>query len=331
MTGGAVAAEVRWSARPADALRVVDLFCGAGLASHGLRQAGLQPVLGVDMSPNAVHAYRENIGAVLECDLGQPLDARSAAALSQARAGVVWLSLPGGMRSAQTARTWSLDQPGEQLLLNALRAAAHCRPVFVVLEWCNEVAPPQVLVRRMAAQLPGFQRADVFTLDAHRDAGSPAQRERLYLIWTLRGWVRPWPVAGHAPTGTVRDMIDMSLPARIDARRMGEQRLAAVQALLARGGGVVALPHYRQVLDFQQCLRSLDEAHPEMQPDSQFLYVYEGRWRAAAVADWRRARGMPADFVLAGNRAAQMRQMATATDARVAALIGRSLIRALGV
>lgn len=322
---------VSWSARPADALRVVDLFCGAGLASHGLRQAGLNPVLGVDMSPNALHAHRENVGAVLECDLGRPLDVRAATVLAQARAGVVWLSLPGGMRSAQVARAWSLDQPGEQLLLSALRVAAHCRPVFVVLEWCNDGVPAPELLARMQAQLPEFGRADMMALDAHRDAGSPAERSRLYLIWTRSGCRRPMlRVTPPAQRACLRDMLDQRLPARIDLRPLNTKRQRAVQHLVRLGGGMVEFPRYRATIDVQPWMRGLGDVHPEMRTDSQYLYVYGGGWREAARTDWRHARGMPPYFVLAGNRVAQLQQIAHATDARVAALIGRLLMAALG-
>lgn len=40
--------------------KVIDLFCGAGGLSEGLRQAGFQPVVGVDFDKHAVATYRHN-------------------------------------------------------------------------------------------------------------------------------------------------------------------------------------------------------------------------------------------------------------------------------
>src|SRR4051794_29742428 len=40
----------------------VDLFCGAGGLSLGLRRAGLQPAFSIDCSRAAVNTYRANIG-----------------------------------------------------------------------------------------------------------------------------------------------------------------------------------------------------------------------------------------------------------------------------
>lgn len=39
---------------------VIDLFCGAGGLSEGLRQAGISPVAGVDFDKHAVATYRHN-------------------------------------------------------------------------------------------------------------------------------------------------------------------------------------------------------------------------------------------------------------------------------
>jgi DNA (cytosine-5)-methyltransferase 1 len=45
-----------------DKFRYIDLFCGAGGLSLGLRQAGLQPVYSIDCNETAVHTYRANLG-----------------------------------------------------------------------------------------------------------------------------------------------------------------------------------------------------------------------------------------------------------------------------
>jgi len=44
-------------------LRFIDLFCGCGGMSLGFRNAGLIPVLGIDVSKDAVATYRNNLGA----------------------------------------------------------------------------------------------------------------------------------------------------------------------------------------------------------------------------------------------------------------------------
>ena len=44
----------------------VDIFCGAGLFSEGLRLAGLTPVYAADIDENAVESYQRNVSGVAE-------------------------------------------------------------------------------------------------------------------------------------------------------------------------------------------------------------------------------------------------------------------------
>jgi DNA (cytosine-5)-methyltransferase 1 len=41
---------------------VVDLFCGVGALSHGLKMAGLQIVAGYDIDARCKHAFEKNNG-----------------------------------------------------------------------------------------------------------------------------------------------------------------------------------------------------------------------------------------------------------------------------
>lgn len=46
----------------------IDLFCGAGLFSEGLRSSGLCPVYAVDLDSKSVASYRRNVAQVAEVD-----------------------------------------------------------------------------------------------------------------------------------------------------------------------------------------------------------------------------------------------------------------------
>ena len=41
----------------------VDLFCGAGGLSYGLKQAGIEPIAGIDVDPNCQHPFEVNVDA----------------------------------------------------------------------------------------------------------------------------------------------------------------------------------------------------------------------------------------------------------------------------
>lgn len=46
------------------ALTVLDLFCGCGGFSHGLGQAGLEVILGIDVWDRAIESYKENMDSI---------------------------------------------------------------------------------------------------------------------------------------------------------------------------------------------------------------------------------------------------------------------------
>src|ERR1700690_817370 len=42
----------------------IDIFCGIGGLSYGLKQAGISVVAGVDFDESCKYAYEENVGAI---------------------------------------------------------------------------------------------------------------------------------------------------------------------------------------------------------------------------------------------------------------------------
>ena len=50
-------------------LKVIDLFCGAGLFSAGIERAGLEIVLGIDNDHFALASFQENFPAALTWDV----------------------------------------------------------------------------------------------------------------------------------------------------------------------------------------------------------------------------------------------------------------------
>lgn len=70
----------------------------------------------------------------------------------------------------------------------------------------------------------------------------------------------------------------------------------------------------------------LNEPHPVLTARTQLLYAYDGGWRAPTAGEYRRLLGVAADFQMAARGPERHRQASHATDARVSALIGRSLM-----
>lgn len=308
-------------------MRFIDLFCGAGLASHGLMQAGLVPALGVDVSEPALEAYGRNVARALACDLARPVPRDVVLELIHAHPHVAWLSPPDVLHTAWERRTWTLEDPGVALIINGCRLASMCRPAYIVLEVMPGTVNDEML-GRLLALMPGYSVPELRTIDAHRHAGAPAVRERAYVIWTLAGEPRPVPIVAEQPARlTVVDAIDRRLPVQTGPGT-NAKRTKAISRLLAMGGGMADCRAYSSAKQMVSGLHGNGDPHPPIHGAAQYLYVYNGGWRMAEEADFKRALGAPDDFALAGVKAQRLKQIAGATDSRVAALIGRSLMQA---
>lgn len=113
---------------------LVDLFCGAGGLSEGLRQAGFQPVLGVDFDPHAISTYSaNNPDARTICD-----DIRNVSAeMVFAAAGTHDVDVIAGGPSCQGFSTHGKrieDDPRNFLFREFVRLVAEVRPKFFIME-----------------------------------------------------------------------------------------------------------------------------------------------------------------------------------------------------
>lgn len=188
----------------------IDLFCGAGGLSLGLRQARFRVAAALDVSPLATESYRMNFPRV-------PLLCRDIRAVTGSellrRAGLegAEVDLLAGCPPCQgfsalrtKGRQSAVDDHRNDLLLEFLRLAREIRPRFVLLE-----------------NVPGLARDDLFkqfvdglkeigfgvassVLDS-ADFGTPQRRRRLVVVAGFDS--QPRLMQGEAEGRTVRDAI----------------------------------------------------------------------------------------------------------------------------
>ncbi|MGH9533847.1 MAG: DNA cytosine methyltransferase [Terriglobales bacterium] len=163
----------------------IDLFCGAGGLSLGLRQAGFHVAAAVDCDPLACNAYRLNhpLATVIQADI-----ARLGGRYLLRRAGAARADLLAACPPCQgfsTVRTRNgrrqCDEPQNDLVLEVLRMAAELRPAAVLLENVPGLArdPRYRAVERGLSAMGYRFRSHV--LDA-ADYGVPQRRRRLLLL-----------------------------------------------------------------------------------------------------------------------------------------------------
>ena len=222
----------------------IDIFCGAGGMSLGLRQARFRVVAAVDNAPLAVDSYRLNFPLVPVV----PDDIRgvSGAALMAAaglRPGEIDL-LAGcppcqGFSALRTKRRQSaVADERNDLILEFLRLAAEIRPRMVLMENVPGLAG-DALFRRFCSGLEALSYGVSSAVLDSADYGTPQKRRRLVLVAAQGSTPRLAP--GDASIRTVRDAIgDMADTAgRSDdpLHDHGERRAARVGTIIR------AIPH----------------------------------------------------------------------------------------
>jgi len=169
------------SARPqgADALTVVDLFCGAGGLSEGFRQVGYEVTAGSDHDPDAVATYAHNFsGARALC--GDVRDPSMREQLDEAAAGsdVLVGGPPCQAFSQVRTHTRLLDDPRNSLYREFVRSVDGARPLAFLME--NVPGMAQMGVREQVVadlELGGDYRVAAQLVDA-ADFGVPQTRKR---------------------------------------------------------------------------------------------------------------------------------------------------------
>lgn len=194
--------------RPAgrDALRVVDLFCGAGGLSEGFRQAGYQVAAGSDHDPDAVATYAANFpGALALC--GDVRDPRLREQLDDAAAGADVLVGGPPCQAFSQVRNHSrlIEDPRNSLYREFVSAVATARPAAFLME--NVPGMAQMGVKEQVLEdlgLDGEYRVDAQLVDA-ADFGVPQTRKRLLFLGVRADLAaEPPQLAGTGATAAVQ-------------------------------------------------------------------------------------------------------------------------------
>lgn len=232
---------VRSALRPT----AIDLFCGAGGLSLGLRDAGFTVMVGADIDPTSVQTHTANIGGLgYVGDLADPQDFLDH--LSAWRIGSVDL-VAGGVpcqpfsragrskiRSLVETRQRSAEDPRAELWRSFVRIVAKLQPRAVLLE-----NVPDLAVWDEGAVLLGFceslrelgYRPEAGILDAY-EHGVPQHRSRLFIVGLREGQSFEWPLPQRSRP-TVRDAIG-DLPPVPPAHREDRVRYGGARTALQR-------------------------------------------------------------------------------------------------
>lgn len=165
---------------------VIDLFCGAGGLTYGLKSAGLTVKTGVDLDPSCKHPLEENTGAKFECrDVEDLTSADLEAWFGDADVRVLAGCAPCQPFSTYSQSRKSVDGRWE-LLKHFQRLAIELKPEIVTMENVPGLANQQVWKEFISALEVAKYKVSWCEV-ACDEYQVPQSRRRLVLLASLLG------------------------------------------------------------------------------------------------------------------------------------------------
>lgn len=185
-----------------DDLTIVDLFCGAGGFSTGLKWAGLSPILGTDIHPPSLDTFQNNHpeATVILGDMKDVTGDQLREAVDGMDVDVVAAGIPCQGFSLTNRKRWEEDDRN-YLFREFIRAVGVFEPQVVLLENVTGIKSTGngKFMRAIAQAIEesGFV-VDFRTLNA-ADYGVPQQRRRVFFLGVREGMRLSWPGPTHGP------------------------------------------------------------------------------------------------------------------------------------
>ena len=184
----------------------IDLFCGAGGLTHGLRREGIDVVAGFDVDEACRHPYSANNDATFfKEDVARVTSGRIDGLFGDARVRVLAGCAPCQPFSTYSRRYDTLTSPRWGLLYQFARLVKKSRPDLVTMENVPLVTRHEVFddFIRALERIGYHVWSDVVDCSEH---GLPQKRRRMVILASLHGPIELASPSARRPK-TVRDAI----------------------------------------------------------------------------------------------------------------------------
>lgn len=340
------------------AIRVVDLFSGAGGTSCGLRQAGMMPIAAVDIDAEALATYAANfpMAKTIAADIRQ-VAVGDLALIARARKRGERLLLaacaPCQPFSRQNRQKKEQDERAD-LLGEVVRFVEGLRPDFILIENVPAIRQQN---RPAAGPLEAFlvRIADLgyaYAVETVQvaDYGVPQHRPRLVVLASRIGPVSLPPAthgAGRRPHATVREAIahlpaiaagasDPSIPnhraAGLSETNLRRMRATPPEADRRSWSEDLRLACHKGVDGYTDVYGRMAWDRPAPALTTRCISVSNGRYghpcqdRAISVREAAALQSFPDDFVFLGSMDAMARQIGNAVPPRLAAHLAQAFV-----
>jgi DNA (cytosine-5)-methyltransferase 1 len=310
---------------------VVDLFCGAGGMSLGLKLAGMRLHLGVDRSPHCVATYALNFpeAKALQADVGS-LTPRQIFRYVESKSKLVLAGCPPCQLFSQLHRSRGPVGPEIQSYLRLVEAISPRCLVFENVPLIRSYPDAWGAVIETLGRIGYHVRHKVVCAS---DFGVPQHRKRLILIAART----PIEIPVRTPTHpkTVRDAIggmpefDPSIPNHV-TMRLAPQNLVRLKSTKRDGG-----TSKRSGSKFDDSYARMYWDRPAPTITTRCVSFSNGRFghpefdRAMTVREAATLQGFPRDFVFEGGVWEGASQVGNAVPPPVARAVGDKIASAL--
>jgi len=337
-----------------NSITAIDLFCGSGAVSEGLKAEGIQVLAAVDFDPISCETYRINHPEVLlvESDI-RTINPKSLIGGLSARLDLLVVCAPCQPFSSQN-RKRSSDDPRADLVLESLKFIETLRPRAVFFENVRGIAlmGPMARLRDELATL-GYFLGSPRTINA-AECGVPQRRERCIMIATED------PIATEAfyssiqfqPRVSVRDVIGSLAPLSSGERDHGDSLhfarkhhdlvLERLGHIPKDGGSRSSLPerlqlgcHKGRINDFSDVYGRMkwDDVAPTLTTGCTDLtkgrFVHPRDDRAITLREAALLQSFPQHYRFFGNSGQIARQIGNAVPVNMIRTLAPSLIQCL--
>jgi DNA (cytosine-5)-methyltransferase 1 len=335
-------------------LTAIDLYCGSGAVTLGLKQVGFSVVGAVDIDPMACATYRANHPEVDLCDWDiRDVEPERFVRTLQGNLDLLVVCAPCQPFSSQN-RKRSGNDLRRNLVLESQKFVKALKPKVLFLENVPGLKASDIFqTYREWLEGQGYDVSEPMKIDA-ADLGVPQRRTRMVLIATLGVDLNQACEIKKSPRRTVREALrGLSVPpvgsgsGRKDplhfTRKHSELNLERLRHIPKDGGSRCALPERLQ-LDCHKNSRkgSFTDTYGRMAWDrvaptlttgctdiTRGRYAHPEQDRAITLREAARLQSFPDDYIFTGNAAQIARQIGNAVPPEMMRCIGLGLKSAL--
>jgi DNA (cytosine-5)-methyltransferase 1 len=333
----------------------LDLFCGSGAVSLGLKQAGFEVVGAVDFDPGACQTYRANHPGVrlIEKDIRQ-VDPDEFADIIPNRLDLLVVCAPCQPFSSQNQRKSKKDERNN-LVEESMKFIRRFSPSLVFLENVPGLASTNIFstLTSWLRDEAGYDVAEPMRIDA-AELGVPQRRTRMILVAAKNISLEKATRIARTERATVRSVIgDLPIPpvgraaAGMDrlhyARRHSPLNIERLKNIPADGGGRESLPYHLQLACHKKARKnSFPDTYGRMKwtdvaptlttgctDITRGRFAHPAQNRAITLREAARLQSFPDSYVFYGNASQVAMQIGNAVPPAMMCAIGRSLREAL--